>query len=423
MKIILISFFCTFVFMQETIDGLVAVVGENIVTQSEFFEQLSLLSQKQGINPKNNPQKYEKIAKKLLNNLINQYVLLEHAKKDTNIFVEDEKVREQLDLQIEGFIKELGSEKALENYFNKSIREIKSYYWEEIYNAMMIERFRYSLIGFIDVGKKEVYDFYNEVKDSLPGVPKSANFSVLNFSFKAGNKTNKKYYKMMQSIKDSIENKMVSFENMAKKHSDDFASAAKGGLVGETLRGTFLKEYEEASFSATIGSVVGPIKTNAGYHIIKVLDKKGEKITTQHILKTIQPSKEDKDSTINLINLIYDKANNDPSYLKTFLNNNKKYESDGYSGNYKNYFYENMPEEIVNFIDRNESGISTPFGFSNGSLGIIALYNKKKSEKSSLENSYDYISNIAKERKMSKYIDEWLISAKKEVYINIFIEN
>jgi len=423
MKNILISFFLVFCFSQETVDGVVAIVGENIITQSEFIEQLNVYAQRRGINPNTAPLKYEKLAERLLENLINQYVILEHAKKDTTIFIEDDDVRQQLDLQINGFVAELGSEEALEKYFKQPIRDIKAYYWKEIYNAMLIERYRYSLVGGISVGKKEVDDFFVAYKDSLPPVPKRANFSLLNIAFEPGKKTIKSYYELVSSLKDSLDSGLVSFNALVSRHSDDFASISSGGVVGETERGSFLKEYEEAAFSANIGDVVGPIKTNAGFHIIKILDKRGEKITTQHLLKTIQPSVEDKDSIVNDLNSFYEESQTDSTFLFNLLKE-KKDEIMGLSGNYKDFYYENLPQEIINFIDNSQKQtLSTPFGFSSGTLGIIYLYEKFPSEEATINNSYDYVSGLATEKKITNFIENWLISAKKEVYINIFIED
>ena len=426
MKFILISFCFCFCFCFEkkvsdqAVDGLLAIVGDNIITQSDFFEQLKMVSERSGINPSNMPLKYERLAENLLLNIVDQLVLLEHAKLDSNIFLEDEEVKKQLDLQISGFINNMGSVEALEKYLNKSLREIKAYYWEEIYNAMLIERFRYSLIGNISVGKKEVDSFYSIYKDSLPPVPKRADFSVLNLQFSPGKKTIQFYYTLTENIIDSLALGLATFEELVRRHSDDFASISKGGGVGETERGSFLKEYEEASFSAKIGSVVGPIKTSAGFHIIKLLDRRGEKITTQHLLKTIKPSTEDKDSLVSLIKNIHLKASETPSYLSSYIEGGSSF---GISGNYENFYYEQLFPELVKIIDSaSQNFLSTPFGFSNGTVGLVFVYEKHGEEIATLENSYKYISDLAKEKKASEFVEGWLIGAKKNVYINMFVK-
>ena len=425
-KFILISFCLSLAFTKqplgEPVDGVLAVVGDNIITQSDFFEQLKIISERRGINPSSMPIKYKSLAEGLLSNIVDQLVILEHAKLDTNIFISDDEVKKQLDLQISGFINNMGSVEALENYLNKSLREIKAYYWDEIYDAMLIERFRYSLISGVSVGKKEVDEFYNTYKDSLPPVPKRASFSLLNIEFSPGEKTIKNYYNTTNKLLDSLKLGLASFEDLVLRHSDDFASISNGGIVGETERGSFLKEYEEAAFSAEINAIVGPIKTSAGFHIIKLLDKKGEKITTQHLLKVVQPSSEDKDSIVNLINNIHFNAKDDYNYLENLLDS--EYTSFGYSGNYKNIYYEELPVEVVNMIDSSSDGfLSAPFGFSNGTLGLLKVYEKHGEEVATLDNSYSYISQLAKEKKSSEFVETWLVSAKDNVYINIFIEN
>ena len=169
------------------------------------------------------------------------------------------------------------------------------------------------------------------------------------------------------------------------RHSDDFASLSKGGFVGETERGSFLKEYEEAAFSAKIGEVVGPIQTSAGFHIIKLLDRRGEKITTQHLLKIIQPSLEDKDSIVNLINDVHTKSTIDPFYLQELVAGGGG--DFGFSGNYEDYYYENFSSEVVGLIEsRQAPQLSAPFGFSNGTLGVLYVYEKHGEEIATLEN-------------------------------------
>ena len=201
MKNILISFLLAFSFSQERlVDGIVAVVGDNVITQNDFFQQLSVLSEQRGINPSSMPIKYEVLAENLLSNIVNQYVLLEHAKKDTIIVLSGSEVQEQLDKQMSLFINEVGSVAALEDVFGKTFREIKSDYWDEIYNAMLIERYRYFLISGLSVGKKEVDLFYNLYKDSLPLVPKRANFSLLNINFSPSFETVDSVYKFVSVL-------------------------------------------------------------------------------------------------------------------------------------------------------------------------------------------------------------------------------
>ena len=180
MKNLLISFLFCFSFSEEIIDGVVAVVGENIITKGDYFYQLSSIANQRGISPSLTPLKYERLASSVLEQTIDRYVFLEFAKKDSNIIIENEEVQQQLDSQINMFVQSVGSIDSLEVVFGKPIQKIKSDYWEEIYNAMLIERFKFFLSSGLSVGKKEVELFYEEYKDSLPPSPASANFTIFN---------------------------------------------------------------------------------------------------------------------------------------------------------------------------------------------------------------------------------------------------
>ena len=105
MKNLLISLFVCFCFSEEIVDGVLAVVGDNIVTKGDYFYQLSSVAQQRGISASLNPVKYEKLASLVLEDIIDRYVFLEYAKKDSNIIVESDEVQQQLDGQIDMFIK------------------------------------------------------------------------------------------------------------------------------------------------------------------------------------------------------------------------------------------------------------------------------------------------------------------------------
>ena len=225
-------------------------------------------------------------------------------------------------------------------------------------------------------------------------------------------------------LKDSIDLKLKSFEDLVLTHSDDIATKEIGGVVGYTERGTLFKEYEIAAYSGEIGEVLGPIKTTAGYHIIKVLDKKGEKIKTQHLLTVVSPTGEDKRKTVLLIQDIYNQTQSDFLFLEDYINTNTNEETTSLTGNYNDYFYnENLPVDLAKKIDGSEdSFLFEPFILNNETIALLYVYEKFKEEISSVENSYSYIESLAKEDKVNKYLDKWLVEAKKEVYINIFVE-
>ncbi len=419
MKNFIISLFFCFSFSEEIVDGIMAVVGDNIITKGEFFYQLSSIANQRGISATQTPLKYEKLANAVLEDIINRYVLLEYAEKDSNVVVDNDEVQIQLDNQIDMFIKSVGSVDSLETTFGKPLQQIKADYWDEIYNAMLIERFRLNLTAGFIVGKKEVESFYDIYKDSLPPSPASANFSIYNIEFTPSRKTIEKSYSFVKNLKDSIINKTSSFEAIVNNHSDDTASVPSGGKIGYTERGSLFPKYEEAAYSMKIGEISNPIITDAGHHIIKLLDKRGEKISTQHILKLILPTENDKKQTVESINSVYRNSKADPLYLENFIE-----ELEGknlLSGNFFNYPINRFPVDIYNKIRLSEdSFLHEPFVMQNGSISILYVYEFFPEKKATLENSYTFIESIALDKKTLDYLDSWLDKKRSGVYINTF---
>ena len=419
MKNFIISLFFCFSFSEEIVDGIMAVVGDNIVTKGEFFYQLSSIANQRGISPSQTPLKYEKLANAVLEDIVNRYVLLEYAEKDSNIVVDNDEVQIQLDNQIDMFIQSVGSVDSLEITFGKNIQQIKADYWEEIYNAMLIERFRLSLTAGFVVGKKEVEVFYDIYKDSLPPSPASANFSIYNINFSPSQQTIEKSYTFVKNLKDSIVNKDSSFETIVSNHSDDIASISSAGKIGYTKRGSLFPQYEEIAYSMKIGDISDPVITDAGHHIIKLLDKRGDKISTQHILKLITPTEEDKKQTIENINNIYEKSQLDPLFLENFIDESEN--KNLLCGNFFNQPINRFPVDIYNkIITSQDSYLHEPFMMQDGSISVLYVYEYFPEKQATLENSYSFIESIALDKKTLDYLDSWLAKKKGGIYINTF---
>jgi len=420
MKNILISILFCFVFSEEIIDGVVAVVGDNIITKGDYFYQLSSVANQRGVSPSLTPIKYERLASVVLEDIIDRYVFLEFAKKDSNIVVENDEVQQQLDSQIDMFVNSVGSIDSLEAVFGKPIQNIRADYWEEIYNAMLIERFKFYLTSGFTVGKKEVELFYEEYKDSLPPSPENANFTIYNVFFEPSNETVSNSYSFVSSLIDSVSLGLDSFSSIIQKHSDDLASLASDGVVGFTERGSLFPEYEEAAYSMSVGEISLPVKTFAGHHIIKLLDKRGDKIKTQHLLKRIVPTERDKEKTIESINTIYKNSLDDPLFLENYVEMEPLI-SNSISGNYTAFPIKNLPDDVYKIIkNSDDSYLYEPRMLQNGSISLIYVYEVFEEEKATLENSYSFIESIALDKKAIDHLNFWLNNNRQKVYINTY---
>ena len=408
--------FTAFLFSNQPLGGIMAIVGNEIITQGDFFQQLSLFAEQKKINPSLTPKKYEMLADQVLSNMIDQYVLLDFAIKDSTIIVSDSEVKQQVEQQIAFFIERVGSQEELEKIFNLPLLKIKEYYWEEVYHSMLIDRFKFSLLSNISVGRKEIENFYYSNIDSLPNTPAMVSFSSLNLSFVPSESTLDSIYSICINLKNQIDSDNKIFDSLVSEFSDDISSLESFGVIGYTSRGTLFPEYEELAFSGKVGSILGPVKTSAGFHIIKILDRKGEKVNTQHLLKTIVPTENDKKETIEKINSIYEKSSVDLYFLESYVEN-LDYSSEKFTGNYSNFPIENLPDELIEKIKQKDAPyLFYPDLLSDGSILLMYLYDKKPPSKPSLDNSFDYIADLAKENKAKTFLEDWLISSKKNVF-------
>jgi len=414
-----------FSFVPQPVEGVVAVVGNNIILQTDFVQQVQLEANKNNINPSDSPLRYSVLAEKVLNNLINQYVILEHAKKDTTLVVSSEEISFALDNQINNFISQVGSVEELERIFNKPIRNIRSDYWEEIENILYIDRLRYKLFGGVDVSRKEVLSFFNTYKDSLPPIPASASLSIIHLPLLPSEESAQRVWEKSNKIKNEIISKKYSFEEGVKMFSEDVGSLGSDGDLGFTLRGSLFENYEAAAYNLNVGEVGGPIKTPAGYHIIKLLNRSGEKIHSQHLLLTIVPSEKDISSSVKKINLIFEEHKDSPDSFDSLAVEYANLYKESFSGVYENSYYQEIfPQDISIAIDNSlEFNTLPPIALDVGGFCVISVLEKNSTGNISPETSWSFLYGLAKNKKTDDLLVAWINEAKKSVYIKVFQEN
>ena len=178
------------------------------------------------------------------------------------------------------------------------------------------------------------------------------------------------------------------------------------------------KEYEEAAYSLKPENISLPIKSDIGYHLIRLIDKQGEKISTQHIFRTIDFSEKDKKNTYSIINKINSQIKNDSLVFDSLANiYSIKYKN--YSGKYKNYSPENIPDYIhlnLDLLERFE--ISSPIKTDNGYV-LIYFYNHQKKMVPNLVNSWNLIYNYTKQKKQNIFFKSLVDNIKNNIYIKI----
>ena len=416
--LLLVGWLVGFGYSQGNVDGVAAIVGNNIVLHSDVLQQAQFVAIEQQIDPSKNPYHFEKIYFSTLDNIINQYAVLGIAEKDTNIIISNAEVDRALNQQIDDFILKAGSEEQFLEMAGMSMRQIKADYWQDIRDMMVVERYQYSKISNVDVGRIEVMQFYTSFKDSIPSISEKYSFSVIEIPFYTGEISNMKTVGFLNELKEKILSNNASFDSLAQIYSQDPGSAPSGGRLGFTQRGALVREYEEVAYSMKIGEISDPVKSNFGYHLIRLLNKQGEKISTQHILMTIDFSDEDRINTYNSTFEIYSSTNNNPAnfdslssvYLKTYKNT---------SGKYSNFPLSRIPDFILSQLKSLNGGeLSLPVEGKDGYF-LVYFYTFQKGFIPDVDNSWDLIYQYAKQRKQSTTFSNLVEDIKANIYRNV----
>ncbi|GAG35719.1 unnamed protein product, partial [marine sediment metagenome] len=175
----------TLLWSQEIIDGIVAIVGDEIILRSDLLRTSQNLAMQMRLNPQTQVEEFEKLKKDVLQNLINEKVLLVKAVEDT-IVVEDQQVEAALDERIQQLINQLGSKEKLEAYFGSPIKNIKKDYRDEIRKQLTVQAVQQEKLMNVMVSRHEVESFYETMKDSLPDQKPMVNVRHILLELQAG---------------------------------------------------------------------------------------------------------------------------------------------------------------------------------------------------------------------------------------------
>ncbi len=401
---------------QDVIDRIVAIVDENIILQSELNQFAYTYAVQSKIDISKNPEAFAALREKILDELIIQKVLLVKAKEDS-IEVDARQIDSMLDEQIKGMVRQVGSEKKLEDELGMSMRKIRNRFREQIEERALVENLKSKKLATISVGKGEIEEFYKTMKDSLPRVEESVNLSHILVSVSAGGDAREKALAKIKEVQQKLE-AGEPFEKLAQEYSDD-PSGSRGGDLGFIQRGDLVVPYEEAAFALEIGQISDIVETEFGFHIIKLEDRLGEKIRTRHILVQVPITDEDEKRTLAFLDSLRSAI---LAGEISFTDAAKKYSEDETTreqGGNLGWFEIRQIQlpEFKQVAETLEVGdISHPI---KGQVGyhLVRLNDKKAAREISFDEDYEQLKAWALQLKREKFFRSWVQELKKEFYI------
>jgi peptidyl-prolyl cis-trans isomerase SurA len=282
------------------LDQIVAVIGNQIIKQSDINSQLQQIQnqlKEQGDTTIISPCE-------ILEDLVFEKLMLDQAQKDS-IVVSEAQVEAELDRRIRFFVLQIGSEKKLEEYYGKSINSIKDEFRTSIKNQLLTQQMQQKISGNVTVTPAEVKAFFNRFPiDSLPFVNAEVEIGQIVIEPTISKEAKAAAKEKLNTLRERIL-KGENFSTLAVLYSEDPGSARKGGELGLVPRGTFVPEFEAAAYNLKQGEVSKIIETEFGYHILQLIERRGEQINVRHILITPKLDGSDLLRAKNKIDSVY----------------------------------------------------------------------------------------------------------------------
>ena len=423
--IFIIMFFIQDFLFSQSIDKIEAIIGSEMLLTSDIENQYNQFLSQGMIDTEN-------VRCDIVNDLLFQNLLVHHAKIDSTINVSNDDVDQEVNKRITYFEGELGSLKKVEDYFKRSIESIKEELSYVVKEQFFSQKMQTSIINDVKITPNEVRDYlFNLNDDDIPLIPTQLELSQLVILPEISEEEKK-------IIKDKLNNfrKRVydgeDFKVLAALYSDDVGSANNGGELGFMSRGELVPEFERAAFKLNNNEISEVVESTFGFHIIQMIERRGEQISVRHIL--IKP----KFSSLSLRN-----AKEKISAIKLDIDSNIipfedaviKYSEDNSKNNggliinsstgSSQFTLDQLDPSIRYLVENMNIGDMTPPSLTKSNDGtqaayrIVKLNNKIDEHKANIADDFDKLKEYALVNKKQSIIDKWILNNIPNTYIKV----
>jgi peptidyl-prolyl cis-trans isomerase SurA len=411
----------------KTIDKIIAIVGNEIVLLSDLnMRQVQYISAGTAQN--------QASPCYILQQILVQKLLKQQAMIDS-IMVDDNQVDQEIDRRIRASVQRAGGEERLEQFLNKSILQYKDEIRPEIKDLLIADKMQGKITENVSITPREVEQYFKSYKkDSLPDIGTEYEIGEIVLHPELSKLEKQKYFDKLDAIRLRVKSG-EDFGFLAKTYSEDPGSAAEGGDLGFFDRGTMVKEFTAMAFKLKAGEVSPVFETENGFHILQVLERRGEQVRARHILiipKTTPLSLERLKNHTDTIyaDLIAKKLSFSDAAARYSDNKQSKYNggmllyADEVTTRTISIPAEKLDPKIFLVVDTMKAPeISKPVFFSgaDGKDGYKILFLKSKvaPHKGNLNQDYVKFKERAQELKVNKALSEWFEKRRESTYIKI----
>jgi peptidyl-prolyl cis-trans isomerase SurA len=405
-------------FAQQVGDKIVAVVDNEIILKSDLDFRVYYETSQRKLNPQD-PQ----IVRAILNQLIEEKLLYAQAELDS-VTVTDEQVNQRLDYQINLMMQQFGSKERMEQVYGMPLEKIRRNIRDDIKKMAMSEIVREKKFAGIQVSRLEVEEFFNTYKDSLGIVPERFQIAHIFQNPKTGERIKQKARETAAMLLDSIK-KGGDFAQLARQYSNDPGSASQGGDLGFVKRGVFYPEFEAAAFALAPNQLSGIVESPVGYHIIQLLERRGESIHCRHILIKLKADDEADLKAIEFLNDLRDsimrKVNTFEYYAKKYSDDKENARFGGELGTFEKNQLDKSLLDVIFKMKENDISFPKRLEIDNNAYGyhIVKLIKRTPEHKASLDEDFAEIKRLAEYYKKQKLYAKWMDELREKIYWDI----
>lgn len=409
----------------QLLDGIVAVVGDEIILNSELDERI-LQEEMQG------KQLKESDKCLILEDALFEKLLLHHAKVDS-LEVTDAEVMDEVDRRLAYYINMLGSIEAFETQYGKTVTQWKDDFGKPIREQLLAQKMQQQINQQVRATPAEVIEFFEATsKDSLPLIPEEISYSEIVIQPQILEPQKQALRDKLDSVRTLVASGKLSMTLAATRYSEDPGSKYKGGCYTDIRRGQFVPQFEAAVFDTPIGGYSPVFETDFGFHFLKVTDRRGEQYSACHIL--MKPTIDENELIRNGSTI--DSLYNDLKVGKiTFDEAVLKYSTRKSSANQKGQVVNERDGGIkfgVDELDPNiyflldplaEGGFSAPIQLvdddGNGYYTILKLDARHEAHRANPKDDYALFQSQVENEMRAKVMDDWVKKNVVQTYIRL----
>ena len=410
------------------VDEVIWVVGDEPILKSDV-EALRLQSEAEGVRWEGNPDYVipERIAV--------QKLYLHQAAIDS-IEVSESDVVATIDQQINSWISIAGSKEKLEEYRGQTVSQMRQHLHDEFKNQQIAQKMRQELVKDISVTPSDVRKYFEKLPaDSLPFVPTEVEVEIITRQPRISQEEINRVKDELREYTDRVMNGSTSFATLARLYSEAPGSARQGGEMDYVGRGMLDPAFANVAFNLTDPKKVSKIvETEFGFHIIKLIDKRGDRIKVRHILRKPRVSDEAIEETKLRLDSIADNIRAKKFSFEeaaTYLSDDKETRNNRGLMAFTNpengtrtsrFEMKNLPSEVARRVEGMKIGdISEPFQMVNDKgktvVAIVKLKNRVEGHKATITEDFQVMKNVVLNKEREKVIHDWVVDKIKHTYV------